>query len=202
MKKILAVIPARYASTRFPGKPLGDFGGKAMIQRVYEQVQKASHINHVVVATDNIEIHKHVINFGGNSCLTGDHHPTGTDRCYEALTLQKGTFDYVINIQGDEPFIQPDQIDQLTELLNGETAIATLVKRVTTEEELDNPGEVKVVVNKNHFALYFSRAVIPYQRNAPREKWLSQFNYHKHIGLYAFRSDVIKEIKKMPVSLL
>ncbi|HEX5169752.1 MAG TPA: 3-deoxy-manno-octulosonate cytidylyltransferase [Cyclobacteriaceae bacterium] len=202
MKKILAIIPARYASTRFPGKPLADIGGKSMIQRVYEQVQKAAHIDQIAVATDHQEIYDHVLAFGGNACFTSENHPTGTDRCYEALTLQNEKFDYVINIQGDEPFIQPGQMDQLTSLLDGDTAIATLVKKIETEEELNNPGEVKVVVNKNHFALYFSRAVIPHLRNVPRENWLRQFNYYKHIGLYAFRSDVLKEITTLPVSSL
>lgn len=202
MKNILAVIPARYASTRFPGKPLVDIGGKSMIQRVYEQVRKASHIKHIVVATDNKEIHQHVLSFGGESCMTRDDHPTGTDRCFEALTLLHQSFDYVINIQGDEPFIQPHQINQLTSLLDGEAGIATLVKKITTDEELENPGEVKVVLDSDRYALYFSRAVIPYLRNVSREKWITQFSYYKHIGLYAFRSDILKEITKLPVSSL
>jgi 3-deoxy-manno-octulosonate cytidylyltransferase (CMP-KDO synthetase) len=202
MKKILAVIPARYASTRFPGKPLVDIGGKSMIQRVYEQVQKVNTIQKIVVATDHKDIHDHVIGFGGQACMTSEHHATGTDRCYEALTHQDDKFDYVINIQGDEPFIQPDQINQLTSLLNGDTAIATLVKKIDSEEELTNPSEVKVVVDRNHFALYFSRSVIPYLRNIPREKWLTNFKYYKHIGLYAFRTDVLKEVTTIPVSSL
>jgi 3-deoxy-manno-octulosonate cytidylyltransferase (CMP-KDO synthetase) len=202
MKKILAVIPARFASTRFPGKPLVDIGGKSMIQRVYEQVQKTDAVKTIVVATDHKEIYDHVTGFGGRACMTSENHPTGTDRCFEALMLQNDKFDYVINIQGDEPFIQPDQINQLCSLLNGDTAIATLVKKIDSEEELSNPSEVKVVVDKSHHALYFSRSVIPYLRNVPREKWLTTFKYYKHIGLYAFRTDVLKEITTIPVSPL
>ena len=202
MKKILAVIPARYASTRFPGKPLTDIGGKSMLQRVYEQTRKAPYINHIVVATDNQEIFEHVVSFGGNVCLTREEHPSGTDRCYEAFALQQEKFDYVINIQGDEPFIQPDQIGQLAALLDGKTEIATLVKKIHSEKELNNPGEVKVVIDKNHNALYFSRSVIPHLRNIPQEKWLKHFNYYKHIGLYAFRSDILEEVTTLPVSSL
>jgi len=202
MAKILAVIPARYASTRFPGKPLADIAGKSMIQRVYEQVQQSVSIDSTVVATDNDEIHDHVIKFGGRACMTREDHPTGTDRCYEALTLQDEKFDYVVNIQGDEPFIQPQQINQLTSLLKGETLIATLIKKINSNEQLYNPGEVKVVMDKNNKALYFSRAVIPFLRNIPQEKWLTQFAYYKHVGLYAFRSDVLKEITHLPVSSL
>lgn len=200
--KILAVIPARYASTRFPGKPLVDIGGKSMVRRVYEQTQKASHIDRVVVATDNKEIFDHVLRFGGSACMTRENHPSGTDRCYEALTLQKEKFEYVINIQGDEPFIQPDQIEQLAAVLDGKTEIATLVKKIDTDDELNNLGEVKVVMDKNNNALYFSRNVIPHIRNVPQDKWLTNFNYYKHVGLYAFRSDVLKEITSLPVSSL
>src|SRR5688572_21753694 len=125
---ILGIIPARYASTRFPAKPLADIAGKSMIQRVYEQVKKSTLITDVIVATDNAAIMNHVTQFGGRACMTKESHVSGTDRCYEALTLQKIKFDYVINIQGDEPFIQPEQIDLLVRLLDGKTAIATLVK--------------------------------------------------------------------------
>lgn len=173
-----------------------------MIQRVYEQTKKASHINHIVVATDNKEIFDHVVKFGGNASITREDHPSGTDRCYEAFALQKEKFDYIINIQGDEPFVQPDQIEQLATLLDGKTEIATLVKKIDSDEELNNPGEVKVVMDKNHNALYFSRSVIPHLRNIPREKWIKHFSYYKHMGLYAFRSDVLKAITTLPVSSL
>lgn len=199
--KIVGVIPARYASTRFPGKPLADIGGKSMIQRVYEQVKKASLINQVVVATDDDRIFNHVKTFG-DACMTKSTHPTGTDRCYEAYTLLKAEFDYIINIQGDEPFIQPDQIDQLASCLDGNTEIATLIKKIDVEEELFNIGEVKVVKDKNNRALYFSRAAIPFLRNIPQEKWFASHTYYKHIGLYAFRNDIIKAVCALPVSKL
>ncbi len=140
MTHILGVIPARYASTRFPGKPLVDIGGISMIERVYRQVRRSSRLNRVVVATDNQEIFDHVESFGGKAVMTHDRHPSGTDRCYEAFTLLGEPFDYVMNIQGDEPFIQPVQIDTLADTLDGQTEIATLVKRTTNEEELNNPG--------------------------------------------------------------
>src|SRR5688572_30291565 len=152
---ILGVIPARYASTRFPAKPLADLGGKSMIQRVYEQVKKSKLVADVVVATDHSEIFSHVNKFGGNVCMTNESHASGTDRCYEALTIQQKEFSYVINIQGDEPFIQPDQIDLLAKLLDGNTEIATLVKKIEDHEQLFNPNVVKAVVANDKHALYF-----------------------------------------------
>lgn len=202
MTKILAVIPARFGSTRFPGKPLAEIAGKSMIQRVYEQVQKASTIDYIIVATDHTLIFDHVKSFGGNACMTKENHPTGTDRCYEASMLVKESFEYVINIQGDEPFIQPDQIDQLAGLLNGETEIATLAKKIDHREELNNQGEVKVVMDNTNKALYFSRSPIPFLRNVPLADWIDKFNYYKHIGLYAFRNDILKKITSLPVSTL
>lgn len=199
---ILGVIPARYASTRFPGKPLADIGGKSMVRRVYEQVEKSKKVNHVIVATDTVEIYDHVIAFGGEACMTKNNHPTGTDRCYEAFANQTERFDYVINIQGDEPFIQPDQVDLLASLLNGETEIATLVKKIENPDDLFNPGEVKVVMDKNHNALYFSRAAIPYLRNVAMDKWFSSHPFYKHVGLYAFRGDILKQVTALPVSSL
>ena len=145
--KILGVIPARYASSRFPGKPLVDLGGQSMIQRVYAQARLSTVLNKVVVATDDQRIYDHIISFGGEACMTSEYHPSGTDRCYEALEKEKSTFDYVINIQGDEPFIEPSQIDLLASLLNGETQLATLIKLIDTEEQLYSVGEVKVTFN-------------------------------------------------------
>ena len=173
-----------------------------MIQRVYEQVRKSSAIHAVTVATDNGEIFDHVKSFGGHATMTKESHPTGTDRCYEAFTLMNEPFDYVINIQGDEPFIQPDQIDLLASLLNGDTEIATLVKKIEKEEELLSDGEVKVVMDKNKNALYFSRAVIPRLRNVAKKDWFSSHPFYKHIGLYAFRSDILKAVTSLPVSTL
>jgi 3-deoxy-manno-octulosonate cytidylyltransferase (CMP-KDO synthetase) len=200
--KIIGLIPSRYASTRFHAKPLVDIKGKSMIQRVYEQVSKAQSVAAVVVATDHREIFDHVVSFGGKVCMTKDSHVSGTDRCYEALTLQKEKFDYVINIQGDEPFIQPAQIDLLASKLNGMTEIATLVKALTTREELFNPNLVKAVVSNKQEALYFSRSPVPHVRNTPEEAWLSKHVFFKHIGMYAYRSDILAELTRLPVSSL
>jgi 3-deoxy-manno-octulosonate cytidylyltransferase (CMP-KDO synthetase) len=202
MSALLAIIPARYASTRFPGKPLADIKGKSMIQRVYEQVGKASRITGVVVATDNLLIYDHVKAFGGNVVMTSEKHPSGTDRCYEALALQKEKFDYVINIQGDEPFIEPEQIDLLAGALNGDTEIATLAKRITDADSLFNPNVVKVVFSKEGRALYFSRSPIPHQRNKPESDWPAHGIFYKHIGMYAYRSDILERITQLPVSPL
>jgi len=200
--KILSLIPARYASTRFPAKPLVDIAGKSMIQRVYEQVKKSTMISTVVVATDHHEIFNHVKKFGGEVCMTKESHVSGTDRCYEALTLQKETFDYIINIQGDEPFIQPEQIDLLASRLDGKTEIATLVKAIDQHEQLFNPNVVKAVISNRHEALYFSRSTIPHIRNTPENEWLLRHTFYKHIGMYAYRSDILKQLTKLPVSTL
>jgi 3-deoxy-manno-octulosonate cytidylyltransferase (CMP-KDO synthetase) len=200
--KIIGIIPSRYASTRFPAKSLAVINGKSMIQRVYEQVQQSSALNDVVVATDHREIYDHVKKFGGEVCLTKPDHVSGTDRCYEALTLQKQKYDYVINIQGDEPFIQPNQIDLLAGKLDGTTEIATLVKSLHNEEQLFNPNIVKVVVNISMEAMYFSRSPIPYMRNTPEEKWITKHKFYKHIGMYAYRSDVLERITRLSVSSL
>ena len=145
--KIIGIIPARYASTRFPGKPLADLGGQSMIERVYKQVKQAKSLSKVVVATEHKLIYNHVLSFGGGVCMTSENHPSGTDRCYEALTLQKEKYDYAINIQGDEPFIQSDQIDLLASYLDGETQLATLIKKIDTYEQLNSASEVKVTFN-------------------------------------------------------
>ncbi|MFN3839355.1 MAG: 3-deoxy-manno-octulosonate cytidylyltransferase [Cyclobacteriaceae bacterium] len=202
MTAIIAIIPARYASTRFPGKPLVNIGGKSMIQRVYEQVGKASRISKVVVATDNLLIYDHVRAFGGTVVMTSETHASGTDRCYEALTFCKEKFDYVINIQGDEPFIQPAQIDLIASALDGVIQIATLAKRITDSETLFNPNSVKVVFTGSGNALYFSRSPIPHVRNKPESEWPANANFFKHIGLYAYRTDVLEKITRLPVSKL
>ncbi len=199
---ILGIIPARYASTRFPAKPLADIAGKSMIQRVYEQAKKSKLINDVIVATDNIEILNHVMQFGGSARMTKEGHVSGTDRCYEVLSLQKAKFDYVINIQGDEPFIQPEQIDLLAKLLDGKTEIATLVKKIEDKEQLFNPNIVKAVVSGKGEALYFSRSTVPHIRNTPEAEWLSRHTFYKHIGMYAYRTDILKTLTSLPVSPL
>jgi 3-deoxy-manno-octulosonate cytidylyltransferase (CMP-KDO synthetase) len=201
-RTILGVIPARYASTRFPAKPLVDIAGKTMIQRVYEQVKKSTQISDVVVATDHPEIFNHVTAFGGMVCMTRESHISGTDRCYEALTLQAKAYEYVINIQGDEPFIKPEQIDLLAGILDGQTEIATLAKKIEHHDQLFNPNIVKVVVGQTGEGLYFSRAAIPYLRNLPETEWLSAQVHYKHIGMYAYRADILQKLTALPVSTL
>ena len=195
--KILGVIPARYASTRFPGKPLAELGGKTMIQRVYEQVCKSKTISHVVVATDHDDIFQHVRAFKWEVCMTRADHVSGTDRCYEALSLQKEKFEYVVNIQGDEPFIQPEQIDLLGSMLDGYTEIATLVKNIEDRQHLFNPNVVKVVINAGNEALYFSRSPIPHIRNVAESEWLEKHTFYKHIGMYAYRTDILQRITSL-----
>lgn len=199
---ILGIIPARYESTRFPGKVLADINGKSMVQRVYEQAVKSKYLDKVVIATEDDKVLEHVRQFGGEALITNTNHASGTDRCYEALQVQNDTYDYVINIQGDEPFIDPGQIDELAVLLDGTVELATLIKKITTIDELFNLGEVKTVFNKEMEALYFSRQPIPYFRNAAELDWLQQQDYYKHIGIYAYRADILERISKLPVSIL
>lgn len=199
---IIGIIPARYASTRFPAKPLAMIGDKSMIQRVYEQAQKAQQLQKVVVATDDVSIAKHVEGFGGHAVITSTLHQSGTDRCHEALQLLKEPFDYVINIQGDEPFIDPKTIDLLASMLNGKTEIATLGTDIQDEKELFNPNVVKVVRGIDWQAMYFSRQAIPYVRNAAPHEWLQHHDYCKHIGIYAYRTDILAEITQLHQSTL
>jgi 3-deoxy-manno-octulosonate cytidylyltransferase (CMP-KDO synthetase) len=173
-----------------------------MIRRVYEQASKSKCLNKVVVATDHEEIYQHVIAFGGQVCMTSPNHASGTDRCYEVLTKETEKFDYVINIQGDEPFIAPEQIDLLASLLDGDTELATLIKKIDSVEQLFNSNLVKVVRNKNQEALYFSRSVIPYFRNMEQAEWVTHHTYFKHIGMYGYRADVLEKITKLEVSSL
>ena len=202
--KFLGIIPARYASTRFPAKPLAMLGGKTVIQRVYEQV--AGILDDAYVATDDERIEAAVKAFGGKVVMTSIDHKSGTDRCYEACTKIGGDFDVVVNIQGDEPFIQPSQLNAVKACFEDPTTqIATLVKPFTADEPfavLENVNSPKVVLNKNWNALYFSRSIIPFQRNADKEDWLKGHTYYKHIGLYAYRTEVLKEITALPQSSL
>lgn len=200
--RILGVIPARYASTRFPGKPLIDIQGKSMIQRVYEQALKSSKLDEVIVATDDERILMHVRSFEGRAILTSDTHQSGTDRCAEVAEKLPG-FDVVINIQGDEPFIDPNQIDLLCKCFDSvETQLATLIKKITSAEELHNTNSPKVIINKYSEAIYFSRTAIPYLRNAEASDWLTAQTFYKHIGIYGYRTDILIEIKNLPVSTL
>lgn len=202
--KFLGIIPARYASTRFPAKPLAMLGGKTVIQRVYEQV--AGVLDDAYVATDDERIEAAVKSFGGKVVMTSVEHKSGTDRCYEACTKIGGDFDVVVNIQGDEPFIQPSQLQAVKSCFDdSSTQIATLVKPFSGNDDfavLENVNSPKVVVNKNMNALYFSRSIIPYQRNADKNDWLKNYTYYKHIGLYAYRTEVLKEITSLPQSSL
>ena len=199
---ILGIIPARYASTRFPAKALANIHGKSMIQRVVEQARQATSLSHVVVATDDERIRAHVAGFGGEVVMTSVDHQSGTDRCQEAVTKLGIRADYVVNIQGDEPFIQPRQIDLLTSVLDGVTQLATLVKAIDDPDTLFNPNSPKVVLSTAGNALYFSRHPIPYLRGQPADAWLAAHTYYKHIGLYAYRTDVLARLTQLPPSLL
>ena len=199
--KILGIIPARYASTRFPGKPLVSIKGKTMIQRVYEQAKQCTSLNQVVVATDDSRIYDHVLDFGGQVIMTSPNHQSGTDRCAE-VALSYDDYDAVINIQGDEPFINPNQIDKLANCIDTGADIATLVKKITTNNELFNQNTPKVLINTMAEAIYFSRATIPLIRGQEQEKWLAHYQYFKHIGIYGYRLPILKEITKLPPSPL
>ena len=200
---ILAIIPARYASTRFPGKPLALIHGKSMISRVVEQVKKSDSIHEVIVATDDARIFDHVSDFGGKAVMTSPEHQSGTDRCAE-IAAAYPTADIVLNVQGDEPFIQAQQLDLLVDTLlkNPSFQIATLAKKISSIEELDNPNVVKLVMTANENALYFSRYPIPYSRSTQMSERLGKHDFYKHIGLYGFHSQTLLEISKLPPSPL
>ena len=197
--KVLAIIPARYASTRFPAKPLAMLGGKTIVQRVYEQVAKA--VERVVVATDDERIYNAVIDFGGEVVMTSSEHRSGTDRCAEAYEKLGYKADIVINVQGDEPFIATEQIEALVSCFEDESVdIATLVKPFAESdgvEALENPNSPKVVMNEKGEAIYFSRSVIPYLRGVERSEWLKHHTFYKHIGIYAFRAKALNEVTKL-----
>lgn len=195
---ILGVIPARYASTRFPGKPLTIIRGKTMIERVYERCQQSQTLADTVVATDDIRIYDHVVAFGGKVVMTLPTHQSGTERMTE-VAQNYSEFEYFINIQGDEPFIDPGQIDMVGNLLkeNPQHDIATLAIPLRDQEKINNPDNVKVVFDHQAFAMYFSRSVIPYPRNEGEN-----LLYYKHIGIYGFRRDTLLKVPGMPPSVL
>jgi 3-deoxy-manno-octulosonate cytidylyltransferase (CMP-KDO synthetase) len=199
---ITGIIPARYASTRLPGKALKDIGGKSMIRHVYERSSEAGLLNQVVVATDHQDIVDEVLSFGGRVVMTSTDHTSGTDRCLEAMNSMPDKPDFVINIQGDEPFISPEQIDLLATLCHDQAEIATLIQPITGEHDLFNPNVVKVVKNKLQEALYFSRATIPAHRDLPKEQWMTAATYYKHLGMYAYRSDILERIARLPTGAL
>jgi 3-deoxy-manno-octulosonate cytidylyltransferase (CMP-KDO synthetase) len=196
---MLGVIPARYGSSRFPGKPLVDIGGQTLIQRVYRQASEASCLTRVVVATDDKRIYEHVRSFGGEVVMTAETHLSGTDRCAEVAAAMEG-YDIVVNIQGDEPFIDPKQIELLVQplLLQQELGIATLALALQSQEDIQNPNIVKVVMNKLGHAMYFSRSPIPFIRDVPSSDWGRQPLFFKHIGLYAFKPQILQSITALP----
>lgn len=200
---VIGIIPARYASTRFPGKPLAMIGGKSMIQRVYEQALAARQLDTVVVATDDARIYEHVAGFGGEVRYTRAEHPSGTDRCAE-VALQFPEAQWILNIQGDEPFIQPEQIDLLARTLMQQSRfpVATLAKQIENREVLLNPNVVKVVFSQRAGALYFSRHPIPFVRGKNAGEWLKHQSFYKHIGLYGFRRSTLLKIARLKPSVL
>ena len=208
---VIGLIPARFSSTRLPGKPLVDLGGQSMIQRVVAQAQQAN-LARVVVATDDERIRRHVLDFGGEVVLTRPHHPSGTDRLWEAFQQLGRSAGYepadvrcIVNIQGDEPFVHPEQINALVNLFADPTTapdIATLVKPVVSVEELFSPHLPKVVLSHQGNALYFSRHPVPYQRQRPPAEWLAHHNYLRHLGLYAYKPQVLEKLTQLPVSPL
>ena len=203
--RFLGIIPARYASTRFPGKPLVDIAGKMMIQRVYERAAQV--LEEVWVATDDARIEEAVKGFGGKVVMTSEACASGTDRCREAAERITATtersFDVVVNIQGDEPFLHPEMLERLTSCFDDEKAdIATLANPAIYKEDLFNPSEAKVVFDKNKDALYFSRSPVPYVMEVDEADWLEHHTFYKHVGVYAYKMDVLRKITELPVSSL
>jgi len=199
---ILGIIPARYASSRFPGKPLVDIQGTSMIQRVYEQAKKAKKLSKVVIATDDERIANHVRNFGGEVIMTEPNHPSGTDRCFECLQKTEGKYNYVINIQGDEPFINPEQIDEIASGCDGNAELITQMIAADSHEILFDMGEVKIVLNDNKEAMYFSRMVIPFIKGIEQKDWHKHHQYYRHVGLYAYRTDILERLTLLMPSKL
>ncbi len=200
--RVVGIIPSRYASTRFPGKPLAMIKGKTMIRRVCEQAWK-SKLDDVVVATDDVRIADEVMSFGGRYVMTDPNHRSGTDRCCEALDILGNQYDAVVNIQGDEPFIDPRQIDLLVDLISQEEVqLASLARRIDDEEELFSPNTVKVVMDKDGKALYFSRNPIPFMRNVDKGQWLANGVFYQHIGIYAYKAETLRQVAAMSPTTL
>ena len=204
MAKILGIIPSRYGSQRLKGKALIDIGGKTMVQRVFEQASKSKKLDKVIVATDDERILAHVKDFGGEAVMTSEHHPTGTDRCAEVALKFQDDYDVSINIQGDEPFINPDQIDELAKLFDDpNTQIGTLVSRIKDYDELFDYKEAKVVFNsKTMEAMYISRSPIPYYKDKIKPQWLQLHPYYKNLGIYGFQTKILASISTLPMSAL
>lgn len=199
--KVIGIIPARYASSRFPGKPLAKLGGKYVIQRVVEQVGAV--LDDVYVATDDERIYNTVTSMGAKAVMTRSDHQSGTDRIAEALEKIGGNFDVVVNIQGDEPFIQKSQIETVVACFNdADTQIATLGKKFATIEEAKSPNSPKIILDNRSYAMYFTRALAPYIRGKEESQWIDVYPFLKHIGLYAYRTEVLREVTKLPQSPL
>ena len=199
--KIIGIIPARYGSSRFPGKPLVDIWGKPMILRVVERAEASKSLSEVIVATDDVRIAEVVLKAGKKVVITSEEHPSGTDRCLEVVEKLGVSVDAVINIQGDEPFVKPEQIDHLAQLIaEPHTQIATLAIKIEDPNWLEDPNKVKVVFDKNGKALYFSRQAIPFVKNLDQKDWLTKLDYFKHIGLYAYKTSVLNEICELRTS--
>jgi 3-deoxy-manno-octulosonate cytidylyltransferase (CMP-KDO synthetase) len=202
----IAIIPSRYESTRFPGKPLADIAGKPMIQRVYEQATKA--VKEVWVATDDERIVDVVKRFGGNVVMTSVAHRSGTDRCAEAVLkaseITGKTFDVVVNVQGDEPFMQPDQIELITKCFieSPDTEIATLIQPILKNEDIFRSDMVKVILDNESNAIYFSRSPIPYITKVDESEWLGNYPFYGHVGLYAYRNDILQKLSKLKEGIL
>lgn len=191
---IIGIIPARFASTRFPGKPLAPIKGKSMLQRVYEQTAKSRLLDEVIIATDDERIASHAKEIGAKVVMTRADHPSGTDRCFEAYSLHGKKHDYILNVQGDEPFLDPRQIDSLAQVCDGKVEIATQMIKCRSHEVLFDEGEVKIVLNEDRQALYFSRNVIPFIKNQDKKDWHKFHDYYRHVGMYAYRADVLEKI--------
>jgi 3-deoxy-manno-octulosonate cytidylyltransferase (CMP-KDO synthetase) len=191
--KVLGVIPARYGSTRFPGKPLALINGKSMINRVYHQAKACNKVSQLVVATDDDRIYNHVLEFGGQAVMTSPEHVNGTSRCLEVLDKQTEEYDLVVNIQGDEPYLQPQQIGELIDAMAVSAApVGTLVKVINDIQELDNPNVVKVVRQHTGLALYFSRTMIPYCKPDQKLEVFNKGLFLKHVGVYAYRPRILR----------
>ncbi len=202
MTSILGIIPSRYSSTRFPSKPLVNINGKTMVQRVYEQAKKAKLLVDVIVATDNEKIYNHIISFGGKVVMTGVNTASGTDRCAEVIAKLDENYDFVINIQGDEPFIHPEQIDELASVLKPGVELATLAMKTNKLDDILNRNIVKVVLNAKNEALYFSRSPVPYIRNYVQAEWGLNHDFLRHVGIYAYRVDVLNKFGSLIPSSL
>ena len=199
--KFIGIIPARYASTRFPGKPLALLSGKPVIQHVYEKV--AAVLEAAYVATDDERIYQTVKSFGGNVVMTRTDHKSGTDRIEEAIEKIGGDWDVIVNVQGDEPFVAKSQLDTICHCFDDATTqIATLGKPFTSMEAVENPNSPKIVVDNLGFAMYFSRSVIPFVRGKEKEEWLQHYPFLKHLGIYAYRKEVLKQVTQLPQSSL